>query len=112
MKQIKLLTIAVLLIASTSHAQINKGVNALGGNLSFGTSSIKNGNNSFTNTSLLISPSFMTAYKNNRAVGFNLSYQYSKSNNANQETNGYGAGVFLRQYKPLGKVFMYSRRRL
>ena len=105
MKQIKLLTIAVLLIASTSHAQINKGVNALGGNLSFGTSSIKNGNNSFTNTSLLISPSFMTAYKNNRAVGFNLSYQYSKSNYANQKTNGYGTGVFLRQYKPLGKGF-------
>jgi hypothetical protein len=42
MKQIKLLAIAVLLIATTSHAQINKGSSALGGNLNFSTSTSKN----------------------------------------------------------------------
>ncbi len=74
--------------------------------MSFGTSSIKGDNvNSFTNTSLLVSPSFMTVYKDNRAVGFNLSYQYYKSRSTSQKTNGYGAGIFLRQYKPLGKGF-------
>jgi len=106
MKQIKLLAIAILLIATTSHAQINKGITALGGNLSFGTASVKTDNGfKQTSTFLTISPSFITAYKDNRAVGFNLSYQYTKNTSASSKFNGYGAGIFLRQYKPLGKSF-------
>ncbi len=106
MKQIRLLTIAILLIASTSHAQINKGGTALGGNINFGTSTSKSDNNSKrTVTSFAISPSLMIIYNNNRAVGFNLNYDYTKYNYFDKSANGYGAGIFLRQYKPLGKGF-------
>jgi len=106
MKQIRLLTIAILLIASTSHAQINKGSTALGGNINFSTATSKTNNGlKETTTFLALYPSFMTTYKDNRAIGFNLSYQYSKSSSSNQKMNEYGAGIFLRQYKVLSKNF-------
>jgi hypothetical protein len=47
----------------------------------------------------------MLVYNNNRAVGFSLSYNHLDYSLNDQKTNGYGAGVFLRQYKPLGKSF-------
>ena len=101
-----LLFLAALTIAVISDAQINKGNTALGGNLSFSTSTSKNdGGFKETNTNLLLSPSLMLIYNNNRAVGFSLSYNHFKYSFADQKTNGYGAGVFLRQYKPLGKGF-------
>lgn len=106
MKQIKLLTIAVLLIATTSQAQINKGNTALGGNLNFSTDKSNYDNGAkVTNTSFLISPSLMISYNNNKAVGFSLMYNHSRYSVLDQKNNGYGAGAFLRQYKPLGKGF-------
>jgi hypothetical protein len=106
MKQIRLLTIAILLIASTSHAQINKGATVLGGNINFSTQTSKTENDSKrTLTSFAISPSLMIIYNNNRAFGFNINYEYSKYSYFDKPANGYGAGVFLRQYKPLGKGF-------
>ncbi|MEP6466160.1 MAG: hypothetical protein ABJB05_07625 [Parafilimonas sp.] len=105
-KKFTLLFLAACIIAVTSNAQINKGVNALGGNLSFYTSTVKiNAGLKNTGTDFSISPSFMTAYANNRTVGFNVDYGYNKNSFVDQKINTYGAGVFLRQYKPLGKGF-------
>ncbi|MEP6683401.1 MAG: hypothetical protein ABJA35_09075 [Parafilimonas sp.] len=102
-----LLIVTILTIAASAvHAQISKGVNALGGNLSFNTGTSKSSTGlKQTGTNFSISPSFMTAYENNRAVGFNVNYGYSKNSFGYQKTNTYGAGIFLRQYKSLGKGF-------
>lgn len=106
MKQIRLLTIAIFLIATTSHAQINKGANALGGSISVNSASLENDNSSKqTSSNFSIAPSFMTVYKDNRAVGFELSYFHSSNDAATEKGNGYSAIIFLRQYKPLGKGF-------
>jgi len=104
MKQIRLLTIAILLIATTSHAQINKGSFALGGNLSFSTLTSKSESFKQHQTSVWVSPSLITFYKNNQGLGFNLSYSHLDSDPSGT-SNSYGAGVFLRQYKTLGKGF-------
>jgi hypothetical protein len=105
MKQIRLLTIAILLIATTSHAQINKGVKALGGNLSLTSTTEESPAEKYTNTSFSIAPSFMSVYKDNRAIGFILKYTHNETSYFQLKTNSYGAGIFLRQYKPLGKGF-------
>ena len=101
-----LLFLTALTIAVASNAQINKGSTALGGNINFSTNTSKSDNGfKITTTSFLISPSLMTVYNNNQAVGFSLSYNHLNYNLGDQKTNGYGAGIFLRQYKPLGKSF-------
>ncbi len=96
----KRITLFVLIFTGTSivsKAQIEKGNILIGGNLGFTS-------NSSSNTSTLsLSPSFARAYKNNRLAGFSLTYSHTWQNNKDLNTSGYGASVFLRQYKPLGK---------
>ncbi len=105
MKQIKLLTITILLITTTSYAQINKGSTALGGNLSFTTTTIDYYSTGKQKQSdIIIAPSLMIVNKDNRAMGFNLYYSHLNAVPAGK-SNTYGAGVFLRQYKLLGKGF-------
>lgn len=106
MKQIRLLTIAIFLIATTSHAQINKGANALGGSIGVsGNSENVDNVSKQTSSNFSIAPSFMMIYKDNRAFGFELNYFHSKNDVLSEKGDGYSAGVFLRQYKPLGKGF-------
>ena len=101
-----LLTITALTIAVISKAQINKGASALGGNIHF-TASTSNGDNDFkeTSTDILVSPSFMKFYSINHAIGIKLNFGYIKNSYFEQKVNSYGAGIFLRQYKSLGKNF-------
>jgi hypothetical protein len=99
------LFISALTITVVSHAQINKGSTALGGNLSFNTSSVTSPQNKYTNTSVTIAPAFISIYKNNRAFGFALRYTHEETSYFQLKTNSYGAGAFLRQYKFLGKGF-------
>jgi hypothetical protein len=101
-----LLIISFLTVATTSlHAQISKGSIALGGNLSFTTGSQKTESEKQNETNILFSPSLLNFYKENKAVGFSLDYGYIKYPASKQNT--YGAGIFLRQYKPLGKGFYF-----
>jgi hypothetical protein len=101
-----LLLCLILMIAVISKAQINKGASALGGNIHFATGSSK-GDNGFkeNSTDVLISPSFMMFHSQNHAIGINLNFGYLKNSYFGQKVNSYGAGVFLRQYKNLGKNF-------
>lgn len=98
-----LLAMAVFCTTQAAHAQIPTGSTLIGGNIGLVTYSSKddNGNKLNKNTSFNISPSFGNAYKTNRIVGVNLSYSHNKS----LSSNSYGGGVFLRQYKNIGKDF-------
>jgi hypothetical protein len=101
-----LLLCLVLIIAVISKAQINKGASALGGNIHFATGSSKDDNGFKKNsTDISVSPSFMKFYSQNHAFGVNLNFGYLKNTYFGQKVNSYGAGVFLRQYKSLGKNF-------
>src|SRR5436305_9091315 len=85
-----LLIISALTIVTTSlHAQISKGSIALGGNLSFSTNNQKIESEKQNETNILVSPSLLSFYKDNKAAGFNLDYVYSKYPLSKQ--NGYGA---------------------
>jgi len=93
-------------IAAVCQAQINEHNYALGGNVNFYHSRTKfDSVPAGTVTSLSLTPSFVIFYKNNRAVGLGLTYEYEKDEHNNISGNGYGGSIFLRQYKPLGKGF-------
>jgi hypothetical protein len=111
-----LLTVTIVFfIAFTSQGQINKGDIFLGGNLNFGTS-----NNTLSPVnSNSISNNFGTSIqvgkviKDNTIAGVQLSYfnnnghnKISPDSNYNKE-NGYGLGVFYRQYQKLAKNFYW-----
>lgn len=109
-------------IAYVSQAQIKKGDILLGGTLNFGTQKTTTDNNNpnpaYKQTYFNITPSIGKAIKDNLLAGFDLSFTGSKSTQGsgtgsytNKQYN-YGAGVFLRQYKPLGSgfaIFMQTR---
>jgi hypothetical protein len=95
----------------TVNAQITKGSIFLGGDIGGSTQTTKrNGTKVGSQDGLTISPVFGKAIKENLIlggdVGFNL---YENNNNPNsttfsgQKNNSYGAGIFLRKYKPIGK---------
>ena len=96
--------VSALTIAVVSNAQINKGNTALGGNLSFTTATNDYSTSKQKQSIILIAPSLMIVNRDNRAIGFNLYYSHLNVVPAGK-SNTYGAGVFLRQYKPLGKDF-------
>lgn len=108
-------------IAYGSQAQIKKGDVLLGGTLSFNTQKTTPGDNSNTvankQSSFTITPSIGKAIKDNLLVGFDLNFTGSKntqgvSSGYTAKSNTYGAGVFVRKYKPLGSgfaIFMQTR---
>jgi hypothetical protein len=104
------LSISLLIAGFISQAQINKGVVLLGGNFSAGTSKDKydGANSAIKSNGLSFSPSYGRAIRDNLVVGFDLTVGYStqgSDGNMNQENN-YGAGFFVRKYKPLGSGFL------
>lgn len=106
MKKQSFLLAAGLFTACIANAQIKKGDVLLGGGLSF--TRLTNSPAANDQTSINITPSIGIATKDNQLVGFNLSYTHMKyDNGANgpQTSDAYGAGVFLRRYKPLGSGF-------
>jgi len=91
----------------TSKAQVSKGDIIVGGNLGFTTGTQKDvdGNKNST-TNFSIQPSFGKVYKENKIIGIIARYRYlGNGDNSELNTNSYGAGIYLRQYKPLGKGF-------
>lgn len=110
MKKTALLTcIAFCLFSLTSSAQITKGSVLLGGGISGGRNTTENNNQENKYSSLALYPSIGLAVKENTVTGLRLSYSHSKSGPDNssykQEQKSYGAGLFYRKYKSLGKQF-------
>lgn len=113
-KQIYLLLV-LSTIAYVSQAQIKKGDILLGGTLSFNTEKTSTDNNApnpaYKQTGYNITPSIGKAIKDNLLAGFDLTYigsnytQGSGTGSYTSKIHNYGAGVFLRQYKPLGSGF-------
>lgn len=94
-------------ISLTSKSQIEKGNVLVGGNLAFNSTTRDPAGLSGPTSGLSISPSVAWACKNNRLAGVLLTYRHTGNENKELNTNSYGAGVFLRQYKPLGKSGFY-----
>ena len=103
-------------ICSLASAQIKKGDIMLGGNLDYTNSSTTyNGVGTGTKnkgTALTIDPSFGKAIKDNLVLGFNVDYTHSTNStaepsNGSMTGNGFGAGIFLRKYIPLGNHFYF-----
>lgn len=117
MKKNLLLLLAIVSTALSASAQISKGSSFLGGTLNFSTQKETSEQPTSTGettsieekkSTFLISPSIGFAYKENRVWGLSLSYNRVKNEYADNKPsveNYYGAGAFLRQYKPLGKGF-------
>jgi hypothetical protein len=116
----------VLFFVSTgliSNAQIKKGTWLLGGDIAFNTqNSSQPAGSQYTSetTTISLSPSLGKAVRDNFVLGFDLNYIHSQSTNVDQNGlsdrsafNEYGLGVFLREYKPLGKGFsLFADERL
>ncbi|RXK83789.1 outer membrane beta-barrel protein [Filimonas effusa] len=109
MKKIFLFIIAIALLSVAASAQITKGSSYLGGDIGLSHSKSESDQIEYDTkaTTIGASASIGFAYKENRVWGLSLNYTYLNSEDASQDRklNGYGAGVFLRQYKPLGKGF-------
>ena len=109
MKRILLFTIISVFTFSFSNAQINKGTIFLGGGIY--ASDVKNdfnGTSSNNTTEIGFSPAIGLAIKDNLITGVRLgysSYSYKPSNSSNDTRHGYGGGIFIRKYMPLGKSF-------
>jgi hypothetical protein len=120
----KIISVFLLLTASlVSRAQINKGALLLGGDFTFNTLTQKtpaSNNAQSVTTNFSILPSFGKAIANNLVVGLDLNYISAESQDVatgspvtDSKTNNYGLGVFLREYKPLGKGFsIFTQLRL
>jgi len=110
----KILTLSVLpflFSVSILHAQISKGSLFLGGNISGSTVKTESTQPNVTSkqNGLTISPVIGFAVKENLVFGADASYSFFKTDQVygqyTQKQYSYGAGVFLRKYKPIGKGF-------
>lgn len=111
MKKVILPSLALILFASITNAQITKGSIYLGGSVGAATSTFEDSNSPTQGKSsgFSINPAVGVATRNNLIVGINLNYTHGRNenfnNNQNSNRSGYGAGVFLRKYYPLSKLF-------
>jgi outer membrane receptor for ferrienterochelin and colicin len=122
MKKHFYLLILFFAIAYGSQAQIKKGDILLGGTLSFNTQKTTQDNNfpsqPYKQSNFSITPSIGKAIKDNLLAGFDLTFTGSTNTQGTgagsyaNKLHNYGAGVFLRKYKPLGSgfaIFMQTR---
>lgn len=104
-------TVFFVAFSFAAHAQLTTGKILAGGNL--GVSSVTTNGETGGNTKsgyYNISPSFGFVYKTNRVIGFDVSYSHQTGAN---EGKSYGAAVYLRQYKPLGRIlYVFAQERL
>jgi hypothetical protein len=112
MKKFTLLfLISATIFTITSNAQIKKGSVFLGGDIGGSAQTTKrNGTKVNSQEGLTISPVFGKAIKENLIVGgdANIGFFTNDNNPASgsftgQKNNSYGAGIFIRKYKPIGK---------
>lgn len=110
-KTLSIVSIALLCFQVT-HAQIKKGATLLGGQFLFSTdkSSVPTVTNPYSSGWVTVAPTFGKAIREDLVLGGELSFGYNKTKyqgSAYQETrsNSYGAHVFIRRYRTLGKGF-------
>ncbi|MFT3932665.1 MAG: outer membrane beta-barrel protein [Chitinophagaceae bacterium] len=115
MKKIILPALVLFAATITSNAQIKKGSILLGGQISATAASSNVTQNNTTTTQqkssgYSISPAFGKAIKENLIIGADLLFSHQKNDYTGgpyQKGNDYGLGVFVRQYKQLGKYFYF-----
>lgn len=103
-------------------AQLSKGSSLVGGNISFNTQKTENSNNTDVekSTGFALTPSYGKVVKQNLVIGGDLSYGYTNKNtkhaflgNSDEKNSSYGIGVFMRNYRHLGRsgfyLFLQSR---
>lgn len=103
--------ITIFTFIINSEAQIKKGSVFLGGDIGGSTQTTKrNGTKINSQDGLVVSPVFGKAIRENLIVGGDAGISfYTNDNNPNsgaftgQKNNSYGAGIFIRKYKPIGK---------
>jgi len=106
----------MLLTVCSIDAQIKKGATLLGGQLGFSSTTTDYPSTpgpSTKNSSFSISPAFGKAVQENLVIGADVDFEHSKFNNQNideHKSTVYGIGVFVRQYKELGKGFYLLAR--
>ncbi len=96
------LLFASFFMVTVSHSQISKGSTLLGGTLGFNTYKTLTSDNKETNLSF--SPVFGKAVSDNTVLGGSLRFAMYEINGS-KTSSSYGAGIFLRKYRPLGKGF-------
>ncbi|HRP33391.1 MAG TPA: hypothetical protein PKV73_15945 [Agriterribacter sp.] len=111
-KTYTLVSLVFLTLCTTTQAQIKKGSIFLGGDMTLGISNSKNSNDESVSkqTNFGISPVAGVALKDNFVAGASLNggfSNYTYSNQTSQKGNNFGAGVFARHYKNLGKSGFY-----
>jgi hypothetical protein len=110
MKNFYLLVFAVL-FCSLVRAQIKKGEIVLGGDVQYNDQSSNDGSNQvYTNKNWGINPSIGKAIKDNLVLGLTISYDHGTNAQGDPtsftgSSDLFGAGIFLRRYKPLGNNF-------
>lgn len=119
MKKISILLFFTFAICYSSlNAQVTKGMFFTGGNIggSYQKMEAQSNDMSFEQKGVTISPVFGKVIKDNLVVGVDagISFYNSKqtTGTSNQKSNAYGGGIFLRQYKSIGKnfyLFLQSR---
>ena len=110
MERFTLLTIAILLFASITKAQISKGSIFIGGQVSGYTSKTDGGTYNQEYNGVSFSPAIGVAVKQNLIAGIELNYAHSKTENGfspTQKANNYGGGFFLRKYVPIFSRFYF-----
>ena len=101
-----LLTSILLITFMAGKAQFTTGKYSLGGDLNFSSENTKGSD--VKNQAVNVTISFGKVVKENTLVGINLSYGHFNFENItefDQKLNQYGAGIFYRKYKRLGKDF-------
>jgi len=120
MKKLYLLAF-IALGCTAADAQIQKGGIMRGGNLGYSDQSQSSGistSNPYksTNRNLTLSPAIGKVVRDNLVLGIDVSYTNSKTTytgTADNNANGFGAGFFVRKYRPLGNGFyLFGQSRL
>lgn len=108
MRKLHILIIAAALFVTPAlNAQIKKGAVFLGGDIGGSSQKTKTGG-TITNKQegLNISPVFGKAIKENLILGGNAGFGLYENNTGTstnfQRSSSYGAGIFIRKYKPIG----------
>jgi hypothetical protein len=96
--------LAISILISTTLSAQQKGNVLVGGMLGFSDYKSESQGTKNNQRSFFFSPSLGKFYANNKMAGVNLNYYHSKFKDS-LNSNTFGAGIFMRQYKPLGKSF-------
>jgi hypothetical protein len=97
----------LLIIASSTNAQITQGKYLLGGSLGYSNNQDVQYNGSPAQKFFSSNIQIGKVLKENKVAGLILSYRFADNGLATYKLDQYGAGVFYRKYKPLTKVLYF-----